>query len=327
MKAIVHSEFGPPDVLALAELAKPTPNASEVLVRVRAAAANPLDWHFIRGEPGIMRWMGRPKNRIPGADFAGEIESVGTSVTEFRAGDQVFGTAHGTFAEYVCASAENIARKPSALTHEQAAAIPVAGCTALIALRDKGSLRPGQAVLINGAAGGIGTFAVQIAKALGANVTGVCSTRNLELVRSLGADHVIDYTAEDFASGARQYDLVLHVAGNRSLNDHRRAVAPDGTLVLVGGGIGRDTGGNQTLNTLRTLALVTARSLFARFLRQRIRMFVAKANRSDLELLAQLCETGKVRPVVGHSYPLAQAAEAVRCIEAGHPRGKVIVTP
>jgi len=327
MKAIVHSEFGPPDVLKLVEVAKPTPKANEVLVRVRAAAANPLDWHFIRGEPGVMRLMGKPNNRIPGADFAGEIESIGTSVTEFRAGDEVFGTANGTFAEYVCASAENVAQRPRALTHEQAAAIPVAGCTALIALRDKGNLRPGQKVLINGAAGGIGTFAVQIAKALGANVTGVCSTRNLDLVRSLGADHVIDYTAEDFASGERHYDLVLHVAGNRSLKDHRRAVAPDGTLVLVGGGVGRDTGGNQTLSTLRALALVTARGLFARLLRQRIRMFVAKSRRSDLELLAELCEAGTVRPVIGHSYPLAHAAEAVRCIEDGHPRGKVIVTP
>jgi NADPH:quinone reductase-like Zn-dependent oxidoreductase len=328
MKAIVYSEFGPPaNVLKLAEIDKPAAKASDVLVKVRAAATNPLDWHFIRGEPGVMRLMGRPSNRIPGADFAGEIESVGPSVTEFRAGDEVFGTANGTFSEYVCARAENIARKPSALTHEQAAAIPVAGCTALIALRDKGNLRPAQTVLINGASGGIGTFAVQIAKALGANVTGVCSTRNLELVRSLGADHVIDYSAEDFASGARHYDVVLHVAGNRSLEDHRRALAPDGTLVLVGGGIGRDTGGNQTLSTLRTLALVTARSLFARLLSQRIRMFVAKARRSDLELIAQLCEAGKVRPVIGHSYPLAQAAEAVRCVEDGHARGKVVVTP
>jgi NADPH:quinone reductase-like Zn-dependent oxidoreductase len=249
MKAIVYSEFGPADVLKLAEIDKPIPRAKEVLVRVRAAAANPLDWHFIRGEPKVMRLMGKPNNRIPGADFAGRIEAVGADVTGLRAGDEVFGAGNGTFAEYMCAKVDNIARKPPALTYERAAAIPVAGCTALLALRDKGGLEPGQSVLVNGAAGGVGTFAVQIARALGANVTGVCSRRNTDLVRSLGADHVVDYTAEDFAAKGPQYDLVLHVAGNRSLKDHRRALKPAGTLVLVGGGTGRDMGGgSQTLN-------------------------------------------------------------------------------
>jgi NADPH:quinone reductase-like Zn-dependent oxidoreductase len=328
MKAMVYSEFGPPDVLKLADIAKPTPKPREVLVRVRAASANPLDWHFIRGEPRAMRLMGKPNGRIPGADFAGQVEAVGAEVTQFRAGDEVFGGCNGAFAEYACASVDNIAPKPRALSFEQAAAIPVAGCTALMAVRDKGSLRLGQSVLVNGAAGGVGTFAVQIAKALGANVTGVCSTRSLDLVRSIGADRVIDYTAEDFAADGRQYDLVLHVAGNRSLRDHRRALAPDGTLVLVGGGVGRDMGGrSQTLDTLGVLVLVMGRGLFSRFLRQRIRMFVAKMRPSDLAYLGELCDTGKVTPVIERSYALAHAAEAIRTLEAGHVRGKVLVLP
>ena len=327
MQAIVYSRFGPPDVLRLAEIDKPVPKEREVLVSVRAASANPLDWHFIRGEPPLMRLMGKPKDRTPGADFAGIVEAVGTNVTEFRAGDEVFGGCRGAFAEYACGNVDNIAPKPKALTFEQAAAIPVAGCAALTAVRDKGKLRPGQSVLIDGAAGGIGTFAVQIAKALGANVTGVCSTRNLDLVRSIGADDIIDYTAEDFASSGRRYDLVLHVAGNRSLKDHRRALTPDGTLVLVGGGVGRDTGGSPTLNTLGTLAVVIGRGIFARFLRQRIHMFVGKMPASDLAYLAELCETGQLTPVVERSYPLAEAAEAIRYLETGHARGKVIVVP
>jgi NADPH:quinone reductase-like Zn-dependent oxidoreductase len=327
VKAIVYSEFGPPDVLALSDIDRPIPKPNEVLLRVRAAAANPLDWHFIRGEPPVMRLMGKPRRRIPGVDLSGDIEAVGANVTQFRVGDEVFGMGSGTFAEHACASTKTLARKPSALTHEHAAAIPVAGTTALIALRDKGELRPGQRVLIVGAAGGVGTFAVQIAKALGAHVTGVCSTRNLELVRSLGADAVIDHTADDFADGRRRYDLVLHVAGNRSLADHRRALTPRGTLVLVGGGIGRDTGGSQTLGTLRALALVAARRPFSRFLRQRIRMFVATARTSDLTYLAELCAAGQVTPHVERTYRLAETAEAIRHLEGGHARGKLIVVP
>jgi NADPH:quinone reductase-like Zn-dependent oxidoreductase len=327
VKAIIYSEFGPPDVLALADLDRPTPKPTEVLVKIRAAAANPLDWHFIRGEPPVMRLMGKPRKRVPGVDFSGQVEAVGANVTQFRAGDDVFGMGTGTFAEYARASSKTIARKPSALTHEQAAALPVAGTTALIALRDKGELRAGQRVLVVGAAGGVGMFAVQIAKALGAHVTGVCSTRNLELVRSLGADEVIDHTADDFADGRRQYDVVLHVAGNRSLSAHRRALTREGTLVLVGGGIGRDTGGSQTLATLRALALVTARRPFARLLRQRIRMFVAKARPSDLAYLAELCESGKVTPYVERAYRLEETAEAIRHIEGGHARGKLVVVP
>jgi NADPH:quinone reductase-like Zn-dependent oxidoreductase len=327
VKAIVYSEFGPPDVLALADRDRPTPKPNEVLVRVRAAAANPLDWHFIRGEPPVMRLMGKPRQRVPGVDFSGDVEAVGANITQLRVGDEVFGMGSGTFAEYACASSQTIARKPSALTHEHAAAIPVAGTTALIALRDKGELRAGQHVLIVGAAGGVGTFAVQIAKALGAHVTGVCSTRNVELVRSLGADDVIDHTADDFADGRRHYDLVLHVAGNRSLADHRRALTTEGTLVLVGSGIGRDTGGSQTLATLRALTLVAVRSPFGRLLRQRIRMFVAKARPSDLSYLANLCDGGKVRPYVERTYRLEETAAAMRHIEGGHARGKLVIVP
>jgi len=326
MKAIVYSQFGPPDVLQLAEIGKSVPNAHEVLVRVRAAAANPLDWHLIRGEPRVMRLMGKPRNRIPGVDFAGQVEAVGSSVTLFRAGDEVFGMGTGTFAEYACANADNVALKPTAIAFEQAAAMPVAACTALLAIRDHGRLQPGQTVLVCGAAGGVGTFAVQIAKALGAIVTGVCSTRNVELVRSIGADHVIDYTTEDFASTGARYDLVLHVAGNRSLKDHRRALTTDGTLVLVGGGVGRDRGDSETLAMLSTLAFVVGRRVFSRLLRQRIRMFVAKSRSSDLAYLAGLCAAGRLTPVIDRLYPLAEAAEAIRHLEGGHARGKVIVT-
>jgi len=326
MRAIVYSEFGPPDVLRLADVKTPAPKAREALVRVHAASANPLDWHFIRGEPAVMRLMGKPRNRTPGADFAGRIEAVGSDVTEFRVGDEVFGTAIGTFAEYVCADAGNIALKPKALSFEQAAAMPIAACTALLAVRDQGNLQPGQSVLIDGAAGGIGTFAVQIATALGGRVTGVCSTKNLELVRSIGAERVVDYTVEDFAASGRQYDLVLHVAGNRSLRDHRLVLNPEGTLVLVGGGIGRDRGPNEVLRLLLTMAYLAARRLGSRFLRQRIRMFVARSSRKDLELLAELCDAGKLRPVIDRSYPLAHAADAIRHVEGGHARGKVIIT-
>jgi NADPH:quinone reductase-like Zn-dependent oxidoreductase len=326
VKAIVYSRFGAPDVLELAEIDKPVPKEREVLVQVRAASANPLDWHFIRGEPRVMRLMGKPKQRIPGADFAGRVEAVGPNVTAFRIGDEVFGGCRGAFAEHSCANVSNIARMPRTLSFEQAAAIPVAGCTALVAVRDKGEVRPGQSVLVNGAAGGVGTFAVQIAKALGANVTGVCSTKNVELVRSIGATHVIDYTTEDFASSGKQYDVVLHVAGNRSVKDHRRALTPEGTLVLVGGGIGRDAG-NQTLDTLGLMAMLAGRSLLSPLLRQRIRMFVARMPAVDLAYLAGLCEAGKLKPVIDRAYPLADAAEAIRRLEAGHVSGKVVVTP
>jgi NADPH:quinone reductase-like Zn-dependent oxidoreductase len=326
MKAVVYNEYGPPDVLRLAEVAKPTPKEHEILVKVRAAAVNPLDWHFIRGEPSVMRLFGKPKGRTPGADVAGVVEAVGAKVTQFRAGDEVFGACRsGSFAEYACGPEERFAPKPKALSFERAAAIPVAGVTALRALRDQGRVQPGQSVLINGAAGGVGTFAVQLAKALGADVTGVCSTRNVELVRSIGAARVIDYTAEDFTRQAQRYDLILGVAGNATVADMRRALAPNGQLVVVGGGVGRDP--NSAITVPGMLALMIT-SLFSRLGRQRVSMFVASQIRKDeLEFIANLAAAGKVTPVIERSYSLADAAEAVRHIEAGHARGKVIVTP
>ena len=325
MKAIVYDEYGPPDVLRLAEVAKPTPKEHEILVKVRAASVNPLDWHFIRGEPSIMRLHGKPKGRIPGADVAGVVEAVGPNVTQFRAGDEVFGACrNGAFAAYVCGTEERFAPKPAALSFEQAAAIPIAGCTALQALRDHGRVQAGQSVLINGAAGGVGTFAVQFAKALGADVTGVCSTRNVGLVRSIGAANVIDYTAEDFTRQARRYDLILGVAGNAAVADMRRALAPNGQLVVVGGGVGHDPGSGVTVPGMLALMIT---SLVSRLGRQRVSMYVAKIRADDLEFIADLAAAGKLTPVIDRTYSLADAADAVRHLEAGHARGKVIVTP
>jgi NADPH:quinone reductase-like Zn-dependent oxidoreductase len=325
MKAIAYSEFGPPEVLKLAELPKPTPKEREVLVKVRAAAVNPLDWHFVRGEPSMMRVMGKPKNRVPGVDVAGQIEEVGPKVTLLSPGDEVFGACTAACAEYACGSEISFVRKPARITFEQAAGIPVAACTALMALRDHGNLEAKQSVLINGAAGGIGTFAVQIATAFGAEVTGVCSTRNIELVRSLGAAHVVDYTAEDFTQGAARYDLILHIAGNRTVRELKRALAPGGTLVVVGTGAGRGEKGGRNADLLPLLAQVFKQP-FMRFMRQRVLYFVAKTRRSDLAFLAELIEAGKVTPVVDRAYPLAETAEAIRHLETGHARGKIIVT-
>jgi NADPH:quinone reductase-like Zn-dependent oxidoreductase len=324
MKAIVHDEFGSPDVLRLADVDPPTPKEHELLIKVHAAALNPLDWHLIRGEPSVMRMAGKPKARIPGADVAGTVEAVGPNAGRFRAGDEVFGTIRGAFAEYACGHEDRFALKPARLTFEQAAAIPVAGVTALQALRNYGRVRSGQSVLVNGAAGGVGTFAVQIAKALGAEVTGVCSTRNVELVRSLGADCVIDYTAEDFTRQARRYDLILGVAGNAKVPDMRRSLAPRGALIIVGGGVGRDLAGGITVSGMLALGFV---ALASRFGRQRVSMLLGKpVQHADLALIAKLAEDGKVMPVIDRSYPLADAAEAVRYLEAGHARGKVVVT-
>jgi NADPH:quinone reductase-like Zn-dependent oxidoreductase len=326
MKAIVYDDFGSPDVLRVAEAAKPAPKEREVTVKVRAAAVNPLDWHFIRGEPSVMRLFGKPKGRIPGADVAGVVEAVGSGVTRFHVGDEVFGSCRsGSFAEYACGPEDRLARKPAALGFEQAAAIPVAGVTALRALRDQGRVQPGQSVLINGAAGGVGTFAVQLAKAFGAEVTGVCSTRNVDLVRSLGAAHAIDYTAEDFTRQTRRYDLILGVAGNATVADMRRALAPNGRLVVVGGGVGRDPKGAITVPSMLVLM---ATALLSRFGRQRVSMLLAGNIRNDeLELIANLATASKLTPVIDRSYALGDAAEAVRYLEAGHARGKIVVTP
>ena len=325
MKAIVYDEYGPPDVLKLADVDPPTPKEREILLKVRAAAVNPLDWHLIRGEPSVMRLGGKPKAKIPGADVAGTVEAVGPGVQRFRRGDEVLGTVRGSFAEYACGHEDRFALKPTRVSFEHAATIPVAGCSALVALRDYGRVKAGQSVLVNGASGGVGTFAVQIATALGARVTGVCSARNIELVRSLGAEQVIDYAAEDFTRQARRYDLILNLAGNAKVSDTRRALAPHGALVVVGAGVGRQTERGITLSGMLSLACVV---LASRFGQQRVSMVLGKPVQSgDLAFIAKLVEDGNVKPVIDRTYALADAAEAVRYLEAGHARGKVVVTP
>ena len=320
MKAIVSHGYGPPDGLELKEIDEPTLGDDGVLVRVRAASLNPYDWHVMRGVPYFVRLsegLRKPKQSVLGIDVAGHVEAVGDAVTQFRAGDEVFGGRVGAFAEQVCGRERNFTAKPAGLSFEQAAAMPIAGCTALQALRDKGRLQPWQRVLINGAAGGVGTFAVQIAKALGADVTGVCSTTNVDLVRSLGADRVVDYTVDDFTRPAQRYDLILDNVGNRSLSDLRRALTAKGTLVLVGGGHGRWLG---------PLALPLKALVLSRFVGQRLLPFLARVGKDDLVVLKELVEAGKVVPVIDRAYPLSDAAKAIRYLEAGHARGKVVIT-
>jgi NADPH:quinone reductase-like Zn-dependent oxidoreductase len=325
MKAIVYNEYGSPDVLKLADVDPPSPKKGEILLKVHAAALNPLDWHFIRGEPAVMRLGGKPKAKIPGADVAGTVEAVGPEVRRFRRGDEVLGTVHGSLAELACGSEDRFALKPTRVSFEHAATIPVAGFTAFQALRTYGRVRAGQSVLVNGASGGVGTFAVQLATAFGARVTGVCSARNLELVRSLGAERVIDYAQEDFTRQAARYDLVLNVAGNVNVSDARRALAPRGALVVVGAGVGRQTEGGVTLSGMLALGVV---ALASRFGQQKISMLLGKpVAAEDLAFIAKLVEDGNVTPVIDRTYALADAADAVRYLEAGHVRGKVVVTP
>jgi NADPH:quinone reductase-like Zn-dependent oxidoreductase len=323
MKAIAYRCYGPPTVLKVEDMEKPSPKDNEVLVRVRAASINPLDWHFVRGKPYVVRMMagvGTPKDPRLGVDYAGTVESVGRSVTQFKPGDEVFGGRNGALAEYVVAREDRaIALKPANITFEQAAAVPVAGVTALQALRDQGKLQPGQKVLINGASGGVGTFAVQIAKSFGAEVTGVCSTRNVALVRSLGADHVIDYTQEDFTRGAQAYDLILDNVGNRALTDIRRVLKPNGTLVLIGGG-GPDAG-----PWVGALSGPIKAKLLSKFVTQKLVFFVAELNHADLTILGDLMRSGVVTPVVDRRYRLSETAAAMQYLEAGHARGKVII--
>jgi len=313
MKAVLNREYGPADDLRLQDVARPTIDDDQVLVRVRAASVNPFDWHLMRGEPRVVRLLvglRRPKGGgIPGVDAAGTVEAVGANVTEFGPGDEVFGSCSATFAEYTIGSERNFVAKPENLSLEQAAAIPGAGVTALQAVRDHGAVEARQRVLINGAAGGVGTFAVQIAKSRGAHVTGVCSTPNLELVRSLGADEVVDYTAEDFTRRGR-YDVIIDNVGNHSLRDLRRALAPTGTLVAVGGGLSKK---------LRA-------KLLNRFVDQRLVTFIANVNKADMITLKELIEDGKVAPVIDRTYQLSEAPEAIRYVETGHARAKVIIT-
>jgi len=324
MKAIVYHAYGSPDVLALEEVDKPVVMDDQVLVRVRAASVNAFDWHLLRGLPYIVRvseGLRRPTRSVAGVDLAGEVEAVGQNVTQFRPGDAVFGQRGGAFAEYVSASESNFALKPANLTFEQAAAVPMAGFTALQGLRDKGQLRAGQRVLINGAAGGVGTFAVQIAKAFGADVTAVCSTRNLDLVRSIGADQVIDYTREDFTISAQRYDLILDIAASRSLSACRRVLAPQGILVLVGAAGGPERQGRW----VEPLIGVVGALLLSRFVSQRLLPFLAKRSREDLIVLTELIEAGKLTPVIDRTYLLRETPAAIRYLEAGHAQGKVVI--
>ena len=320
MKAIVHERFGSPEVLELREVEEPGVGDGDVLVRVQAASVNPADWYAMTGAPYVARvQMGlrKPKARL-GLDLAGEVTAVGGNVTRFKPGDEVFGAGTGTLAEYVAVSEDGLVPKPANLSFEQAAAVPVAGLTALQGLRDKGSVQPGQQVLINGASGGVGTFAVQVARALGAEVTAVCSTRNVDMVASLGADRVIDYTREDFTRTDRRYDLLLDVAGSRSWPECRRVLTPQATLVLVGA-----PKGNALLGPLGHILKVRLASLRAS---QKVTFFISKADRQDLEALAELLEAGRVSPVVERTYPLSEAADAFRYLGEGHARGKLAIT-
>ena len=321
MKAIVYRCYGTPEVLKLEEIAKPAPADDRVLVKVHAASVNPLDWHYMQGKPYIMRaaaGVGKPDSILMGADFAGIVESVGKNVTRFKPGDEVFGDRDGAFGEYVSVRENGaMALKPSNMSMEQAAAVPIAGLTALQALRDKGKVQPGQKVLINGASGGVGTFAVQIAKTYGADVTGVCSTRNLEMVKSIGADHVIDYTKEDFTQGSARYELIIDNVGNHALSEYRHVLTPNGALVMVGG-----PSDNSWLGPLT--AAVKA-YFVAPFVSQKLIFMLADANKDDLNVLRDLMQAGKLTPVIDRRYELAETAQAISYLEQGHAKGKVII--
>jgi NADPH:quinone reductase-like Zn-dependent oxidoreductase len=323
MKAVIYCDYGKADVLRLADLAKPVPNDSQLLVRVRAASVNPYDWHFIRGTPYLMRLgigLRKPKNSRLGVDFAGTVEAVGKNVTEFKPGDEVYGGKTGAFAQYVCATEKGVVRKPQNLTFEQAGSVQIAGMTALQALRKFAAVQPGQRVLINGASGGVGTFAIQIGKALGAHVTAVCSGRNVELVRALGADEVIDYTKEDFAQSGKQWDAILDNVPNHSLSDCRRSLAANGKYIMIGGG------GPEDGRWIGPFARVIKLMLLEPFVKQEMRMMMSEPTKDDMTYLRDLMQAGKVRPVIDRAYPLSQIADAVRYLEKGHARGKVVIT-
>lgn len=322
MKAIVQYKYGSAEVLELKDIEKPEIGDDEVLVRVHAAGADRGVWHLMTGLPYLSRLFGyglrAPKNPVLGMDLAGVVEAVGKNVTRFQPGDEVFGVGVGTFAEYARAREEKLAPRPENLTFEQAAALAISGLTALQGLRDKGKVQPGQKVLIIGASGGVGTFAVQIAKSFGAEVAGVCSTTKVDMVRSIGADRVIDYTRDDFAKGEQRYDVILDIGGNSPLTRLRRALAPKGTLVIVGG-----EGGGRWLGVVSRL--LRAHLLFP-FVGQNLGTFVSSENHEDMLALKELIESGKVTPIIDRTFPLAEAPEAIRYLEEGHARGKVVVT-
>lgn len=319
MKAIVHHEYGSADVLRLEEIEKPTPADDEVLVRVYAASVNPSDWYAMKGiifaRPGS-GWL-KPKDPRVGGNFAGVVEAFGSNVKDFKPGDEVYGSRHGALAEYICVS-KSISPKPSNISFEQAAAVPTAALTALQGLRDHGKLKAGQTVLITGAAGGVGHFAVQIAKAMGAEVTGVCRTQNLDFVRSLGADHVVDYTHEDYTQTDRRYDLILDIASTNSWSALNRILKPTGMLILVGA-----PGANKPLGPLGQISKLMLGSLRSR---QKMRFFVASFNREDFAHMRVLIESGKMTPVLDGTYPMIEAVEAMRLLGEGHARGKLVVT-
>jgi len=323
MKAIVYTQYGSPDVLQLKEVEKPTPRDNEVLLKVYATSVNAGDLHVLRADPFLIRLMGygllKPKNKILGAAIAGRIEAIGGNVKQFQPGDDVFGDLsesgkRGGFAEYVCASADALVLKPSRLSFEEAAAVPVAAVTALQGLRDKGHIQAGQKVLINGASGGVGTFAVQIAKSFGAEVTAVCSTSNVDAARSMGADHVIDYTKEDFTQNGQHYDLIVAANGNRSISEYKRALRPNGTYVVTGG---------SKKQTYQAMLLGPWISMTGT---KKMGNLMAKPNTKDLGFVKELLEAGKVIPVIDRRYPLRETAEALRYLEAGRARGKVVIT-
>lgn len=324
MKAIVQDRFGPPGVLRLADIDLPEIGPGDVLVRVRAAGLNPYDWHMLRGDPLIVRLipgavgLTRPKYRVAGLDAAGVVEAVGADVRGLSAGDEVLGFCPGAFAEYARAEAGKVVPKPAGLTFEQAAAIPIAATTALRGMREVGRVRAGQRVLVNGAAGGVGSYAVQIAAALDAEVTGVCSTRNAELVRSLGAAHVIDYTTDDFTREAARYDVILDNVGNQPLSRLRRVLVPAGILVLNGGGSPGHVVG--PVGAMLRAAAVNG------FVRQRLRFLPTREDRAELAAITGLIEDGKLTPVLDQTYPLADTAQGLRHVEGGHARGKVVIT-
>ena len=321
MRAIVYRSYGSPDVLQWEEIEKPTAGDNEVLIKVRAASVNPYDFHFIRGEPYLLRLMAgprRPKDTRLGVDVAGQVEAVGRNVTQFKAGDQLFGTCRGAFAEYACTSESALAMKPENVTFEQAASVGIAGFTALQGLRDKGHVQPGQKVLISGAAGGVGTFAVQIAKSFGAEVTGVCSTRNVDMVRSIGADRVIDYTQEDFTKSGQRYDIIFDLVANHSLSACRRVLNPKGIYIMAGGTAGRWMIGS--------LARMIAMRVWSRFGSRKFVSLLAKINKEDLTLMHDLMKSGKVAPVIDRCYRLSEVPEAIRYLEEGHARGKVVIS-